>query len=74
MLEPLDSKQKCTPASVAALTLYEKSHPWLLPGPGGCLDLSNCTFDQYDDRRVKVSGSRFIPSQQYTLKLEGLNE
>ena len=71
ILEPLDLQQKCTPTSVAAHTLYEKSHPWLLPGPGRYLDLSNCTFEQYDDIRVKVSGSKFIPSQQYALKLEG---
>lgn len=74
ILEPLDPQQKCTPTSVAAHTLYEKSHPWLLPGPGGILDLSNCAFEQYDDRRVKVSGSKFIPSQQYTIKLEGAKQ
>jgi len=74
ILEPLDPQQKCTPTSVAAHTLYEKSHPWLLPGPGGVLDLSNCAFEQYDDRRVKISGSKFIPSQQYTIKLEGAKQ
>lgn len=74
ILEPLDTLQKCTPTSVAAHTLYEKSHPWILPGPGGVLDLSKCAFEQYDDRRVKVSGSQFIPSQQYTIKLEGAKQ
>ena len=71
ILEPLDPQQKCTPTSVAAHTLYEKGHPWLLPGPGGMLDLSDCVFEKFDDRTVSVSGSKFIPSKQYTVKLEG---
>src|SRR6202521_475940 len=57
--------------SVAAHTLYEKSHPFLLPGPGGTLDLSHCRYQQVTSRRVRVSGSRFSPSNPYTLKLEG---
>ena len=47
-----------TTASVAAHTLYEKTHPFLLAGPGGTLDLSNCKYEQVTDRRVRVSGSK----------------
>lgn len=71
IVEPLNPAERCTVASVAAHTLYEKTHPYLLPGPGGVTDLSNTQFEQLDERRVKVSGSRFIPSEKYTLKLEG---
>jgi hypothetical protein len=70
-LEPLNPAERCTTASVAAHTLYEKTHPFLLAGPGGTLDLSHCSYEQVTDRRVRVSGSRFEPSRHYTVKLEG---
>ncbi|MDL2259578.1 DUF1446 domain-containing protein [Deltaproteobacteria bacterium OttesenSCG-928-K17] len=74
ILEPLSAERKCTTLSVAAHTLYEKSNPLVLPGPGGVLDLNQTTFEQISERAVKVSGSRFIPTpagQKYTVKLEG---
>jgi hypothetical protein len=70
-IEPLNPAERCTTASVAAHTLYEKTHPFLLAGPGGTLDLSQCRYEQVTDRRVRVSGSRFEPSKHYTVKLEG---
>ncbi|MBS0549002.1 MAG: acyclic terpene utilization AtuA family protein [Proteobacteria bacterium] len=70
-IEPLNPAERCTTASVAAHTLYEKTHPFLLAGPGGTLDLSQCRYEQVTDRRVRVSGSKFIPSDPYTVKLEG---
>lgn len=70
-IEPLNPEERCTTASVAAHTLYEKTHPFLLAGPGGTLDLSHCRYEQVSDRRVRVSGSRFEPSKRYTVKLEG---
>jgi hypothetical protein len=70
-LEPINPAERCTEMSVAAHTLYEKSHPFLLPGPGGTLDLSGCRYQQVSERRVRVSGSKFLPANPYTLKLEG---
>jgi len=70
-LEPINPDERCTTTSVAAHTLYEKTHPFLLAGPGGTLDLSNCKYEQVTERRVRVSGSRFEPSRHYTVKLEG---
>lgn len=70
-LETLNPLRKCTTVSVAAHTLYEKTDPYLLPGPGGVLDLRDCSFVQETDNRVKVTGSRFIPAGEYTVKLEG---
>ncbi|MBS0525151.1 MAG: acyclic terpene utilization AtuA family protein [Proteobacteria bacterium] len=70
-IEPLNPAERCTTASVAAHTLYEKTHPFLLAGPGGTLDLSGCRYEQVSDRRVRVSGSRFTPARPYTVKLEG---
>ncbi|MGL4208652.1 MAG: acyclic terpene utilization AtuA family protein, partial [Candidatus Adiutrix sp.] len=74
ILEPLSPERKCTTLSVAAHTLYEKSNPLILPGPGGVLDLNETTFTQISPNGVMVKGSRFIPipkGQKYTVKLEG---
>lgn len=69
-VEPLNGKRRCTPLSVAAHTLYEKSNPYHLPGPGGSLDLQNCRFEQLG-HKVRVQGSKFVPAATYTVKLEG---
>ena len=70
-VEPLDPGRRCTVESVAAHTLYEKSDPVVLPGPGGSLDLRGTTFRQVDERRVRVTGSAFVPASSYCVKLEG---
>jgi len=69
-VEPLNPERKCTPLSVSAHTLYEKSNPYLLPGPGGILDLSDCQFIADSDRCVRVKGSKYQSSPIYTVKLE----
>ena len=51
--------------------MYEKTRPDLLPGPGGVLDLRQSRYEALDERRVRVSGSVFVPSDQYAVKLEG---
>ena len=73
-VEPLNPDRKCTPTSVSAHTLYEKSNPYILPGPGGHLDLSDCVFTADSDRRVRVTGSRFVPEAVPSVKLEGAKE
>ena len=70
-VEPLSPERKCTPLSVSAHTLYEKSNPYILPGPGGHLDLYNCTFTAESDRRVRVTGTRYIEEAIPSVKLEG---
>ncbi len=70
-VEPLNPIRKCTTLSVAAHTLYEKTNPYILPGPGGYLDLTACKFEQETDSIVRVSGTTFVPVYPYTVKLEG---
>lgn len=70
-LTPMSSGQAATPLSIAAHTLYEKSRPDLHAGPAGVLDVSACTFTAVDERTVRVTGSRFRPSERPTLKVEG---
>ena len=71
ILQTLNPVRKCTVLSVSAHTLYEKTNPYILPGPGGLIDLLNTTFTQLDVDRVEVKGSKFIPSETYMIKLEG---
>lgn len=70
-LESLNEERRFTRISTAAHSLYEKSDPFVLPGPGGTLDLRETRFEPLDDRRVRVSGTRFLPASPYTIKLEG---
>jgi hypothetical protein len=56
---------------VAAHTLYEKTNPYILPGPGGHLDLHNTKFEQETENTVKVTGTKFVKAEVNTVKLEG---
>lgn len=70
-VEPCHPAHRCTTVSVAGHSLYERGDPCLQPGPGGMNDLTNAVFTQVDERRVRVTGSRFIPDDTYRVKLEG---
>jgi len=70
-LEPMNPAERCTPLSVAAHTLYEKSRPDMLPGPGGALHLAGARYEALDDRRTRISGGVFVPTNKYSVKLEG---
>ncbi|KAI1803934.1 hypothetical protein F4811DRAFT_522259 [Daldinia bambusicola] len=73
-ISPLSPSAYCTPVSVAAHTMYEKSRPDLLHGPGGYFDLNSATYEQLPDQRtIKVQGSVFHFSKEsgpYQIKLE----
>ena len=70
VLKALSDERKFTAESAAAHTLYEKSDPYFLPGPGGVLDLTACTFTEHPDGTVEVRGSRHV-HRPYMVKLEG---
>lgn len=71
-ITPLNPNSRCTPTSVASHTLYEKTRPDILLGPGGGLYLGDATYEQLaDGRTVRASGAVFKPDRQYTIKLEG---
>src|SRR5699024_11675048 len=67
LVSPTNDDAACTVESVASHTLYEKSHPYRLPGPRGLLHLEDCQFTQIDDRTARVTGSRFIRELTYTV-------
>ncbi|HZS83501.1 MAG TPA: acyclic terpene utilization AtuA family protein [Stellaceae bacterium] len=71
LLEPGSRNRRASLTSVAAHSLYERENPIRQAGPGHEVDLSDCRFEQVTERRVRVSGSRFIKSGDYWVKLEG---
>lgn len=71
VLEPGSLGRKASLKSVAAHSLYERENPFLQSGPGGAIDLSNCRFEAQGERRVRVSGARFLSDDRYRVKLEG---
>lgn len=73
-VEPGNAANRCTTVSVAGHSLYERGDFEFQPGPGGLNDLSETAFEQLDDRRVRVRGSRFVPDRTYKVKLEGAEQ
>ncbi len=60
-----------TPHTVSAHMLYENSDPFILYEPGGHLDVTGSSYARIDERSVRITGSRWVPSDTYTVKLEG---
>jgi hypothetical protein len=71
ILEPGSLDRRASVMSVAAHSLYEREDPFHQGGPGHILDLSGCTFEQIDDRRVCVRGATMSHGSDYWVKLEG---
>lgn len=70
-LTPLSPAERCTPLSVAAHTLYEKTRPDRLPGPGGVLNLNGAKYEQVTPKTCRISGAKFERTP-YQVKLEGV--
>ncbi len=70
-ITPLADGANATPHTVSAHMLYENTDPFILYEPGGHLDVTGARYEALDARRVRVSGSRWVPSARYTVKLEG---
>lgn len=74
LVEPGHPDKRCTRMRIAAHTLYENPSPYHLIEPDGTLVTTHSAYEQADPRVVKVSGSRFEPSNSYTVKLEGVKQ
>ncbi|MEM1149898.1 MAG: acyclic terpene utilization AtuA family protein [Pseudomonadota bacterium] len=70
-VEPMGETAKATPYTVSAHMLYENSNPYQLYEPGGYLNVMNASYEALDERTVRVTGSEWIESAAYTVKLEG---
>lgn len=71
VVEPGRLTQRCTVASVAGHSLYEREDPYRQRGPGHLIDMTQTKFSQVDGRRVKVSGTSYTEEKPYRVKLEG---
>ncbi|WPC41249.1 acyclic terpene utilization AtuA family protein [Clostridium sp. JS66] len=71
IVEAVSKTSSCTPYSISAHLLYENSDPFHLTEPGVVIDTTNCTYEQLENGRVKVTGTKISYSKQYTMKLEG---
>lgn len=73
-LEPGSLGRRCTVASVAGHSLYEREDPYVQRNPGGCVDMRATRFAQHDERRVRVTGTQFVPEHPYRVKLEAARQ
>lgn len=70
-ITPQADGAQATPHTVSAHMLYENTDPFILYEPGGHLDVTQANYVALDDRAVRVTGSTWVPSDRYTVKLEG---
>ena len=63
--------QRCTVASVAGHAMYERSNPYFETVAGGVLDMTDCRYEQFDERTTRVTNPRFLPATEKRVKLEG---
>ena len=70
-ITPMAKGSRATPHTVSAHMLYENSDPFILYEPGGHLDVTGAQYQALDGKSVRVTGSEWVPSPDYTVKLEG---
>ncbi|WLR51036.1 acyclic terpene utilization AtuA family protein [Bacillus tianshenii] len=64
--------QRCTIASVAGHAMYERANPYYEYVAGGMLDMTNCKYEQYDEKTTRITGMEFVPVEgDVKVKLEG---
>ena len=64
--------QRCTIASVAGHAMYERSNPFYEYVAGGMLDMTECVYEQYDEKTCRITGPKFVPAEgKIKVKLEG---
>ncbi|MEK5081089.1 acyclic terpene utilization AtuA family protein [Solibacillus sp. FSL W7-1436] len=64
--------QRCTIASVAGHAMYERSNPYFEYFAGGMLDMTDCHYEQYDEKTCRITGYKYKPIEgKVKVKLEG---
>ncbi|MGD2126423.1 MAG: acyclic terpene utilization AtuA family protein [Desulfobacteraceae bacterium] len=64
--------QRCTVASVAGHAMYERANPFYEYVAGGMLDMTECVYEQYDEKTTRITGPKFVPvTGKIKVKLEG---
>ena len=70
-VESMAPERACRPRGVAAHALYEEADPFRFVEPSGHVDTTSTVYEAVGERVTAVSGSRWVPATQPTLKLEG---
>src|SRR5690554_2820682 len=71
-VEAMAPWQRCTVASVAAHAMYERTNPYFEHFAGGYIDMTDCVYEQYDEKTTRITGPKFIPHEgRIKVKLEG---
>lgn len=70
-ITPTADGANASPHTVSAHMLYENADPFILYEPGGHLDVTEARYEAIDAKSVRATGAQWIPSQRYTVKLEG---
>ena len=73
-ITPYHPDQRCTVASAAAHSMYERETPYFEHTAEGTLDMRNCRYEQISERVCRISGARFEPWEVPTVKLEGVRK
>ncbi|MGE7185497.1 acyclic terpene utilization AtuA family protein [Peribacillus sp. NPDC006672] len=64
--------QRCTIASVAGHAMYERANPYFEYFVGGMLDMTNCKYEQFDEKTTRITGQKYVPIEgDMKVKLEG---
>ena len=70
-ITPYHPEQRCTIASVAGHSMYERENPYFEHALGGTLDMRYCRYEQADPRTVRITGAQWQPAKELRVKLEG---
>ena len=70
-ITPFHPQQRCTVASVAGHSMYERETPSFEQALGGTLDMRECRYEQHDARTARITGAKWLPSTELRVKIEG---
>ena len=70
-ITPYHPDQRCTVASAAGHSMYERENPYFEHTLGGLLDMRECRYEQFDERTCRISGAKWEPAKQLLVKIEG---
>ncbi|MCU0563455.1 MAG: DUF1446 domain-containing protein [Desulfobacterales bacterium] len=68
---PYHPDQRCTVASAAGHSMYERENPFYEHALGGMLDMRDCRYEQASDRVCRITGARWVPAAELRVKIEG---
>ncbi len=70
-ITPYHPAQRCTVASAAGHSMYERENPFYEHTLGGLLDMRHCRYEQFDARSCRIAGAEWIPAKELRVKIEG---